>query len=311
MSSTRLQGINRMKKMVNSSGSTYDWTSCFRVLLLLPVLFILGCDQLFSPSENKDQSSLVAQVGKSRLTEQDLENMFGVNFYGEDSVRAIKTYIRRWVKEELIKKEAEKELNSDSEIQRMVEDYRKSLLIHKFEQEMAQAKLDSSISQRDIAQQYQKNKASFILAEPIFAIRWILITNANISVDELEDHWVNNEKSTEEKWGKLAELYANNYNLDPGIWWGKTELLSLLPVERHDFLDRTGEVIRKPIGEDDTLLVDIIEVKNQGELAPISFVEDDIKSYILHQRKEAFLRDYRENLYEKAVNNNTVKINLK
>lgn len=272
---------------------------------------MLGCDQFFAPNGTDDQSAVIAQVGKSKLTEQTLEAMFGDNFYGEDSVRAINTYIRRWVKEELIKREAEKKLKGDPKIQQMVEEYRKSLLIHQFEQEMAQKELDDSISQKDIAQQYKKNQASFILAEPIFAIRWIRITNANISADELEKHWTENKLTTDEKWGKLVELYANNYNLDPNIWWGKTELLSLLPIENDDFLESTGKVLRKSLGDDDTLLVDVIQIKNQGELAPVSFVEDDIKSYILHQRKEAFLRGFRENLYEKAVNNNTVKINLK
>ncbi len=289
----------------------HDRSTYIRVLLLLPAILILSCDQLFPPSEPADRSLVIAQVGKSRLTEQNLDNMFSENFYGEDSARAINTYIRRWVKEELIKIEAEKKLKTDAEIQRMVEDYRRSLLIHEFEQKIAREKLDSSITQKDIAQQYKKNKASFILAEPIFAIRWIIITNTNISADELEKHWKENKSFTEEKWGKLAELYANNYNLDPNIWWGKTELLSLLPIKENAFFDQTDKVIRKSLGEDQTLLLDVIQFKKQGELAPMSFVEDDIKSYILHQRKEAFLKNYRENLYEKAVNNNTVKINLK
>src|SRR6056297_58285 len=297
--------------MIYLSITKYDRSTYIKVLLLLPALIIMGCDQLFPPSGTKDQSLVIAQVGKSKLTEQNLDNMVGENFYGEDSARAINTYIRRWVKEELIKIEAEKNLKADAEIQRMVDEYRKSLLIHKFQQEIAREKLDSNITQRDIAQQYKKNKASFILAEPIFAIRWIIITNTNISADELEKHWEQNDSFTEEKWGKLAELYANNYNLDPNIWWGKTELLSLLPIKDNALLNKTDKVMRKSLGEEETLLLDVIQFKNQGELAPMSFVEDDIKSYILHQRKEAFLKDYRENLYEKAVNSNTVKINLK
>ena len=291
--------------------SKHDRPTFIKVLTLSFAILILGCDQLFPPSGPKDRSSVIAQVGKSKLTEQNLDNMFSKNFYGEDSARAINTYIRRWVKEELIKIEAEKTLKTDAEIHQMVEEYRKSLLIHKFEQEIAREKLDSNITQKDIAQQYKKNKASFILAEPIFAIRWIIVTNSNISADALEKHWEQNKSFTDEKWGKLAELYANNYNLDPNIWWGQTELLSLLPIKKSVLLNRTDNVMRISLGENETLLLDVIQFKNQGELAPMSFVEDDIKSYILHQRKEAFLKDYRENLYEKAVDNNTVKINLK
>lgn len=274
-------------------------------------LLMLSCDMFRSKSPAEDRGKIVAEVGKSQLSEKDLEEIFGNSFSSEDSIRATNNYIRRWVKEELIKTEAEKTLNSDRDIERMVEEYRKSLLIHKFEQELAREKLDSSISKEEIARQYQKNKASFILAEPIYTIRWIVITNANINPEELEQHWKEEKLKTDEKWVKLAELYANNYNLDPNIWWRESELLSLLPIETKAFLKLNKQVTQKPISEDAILLLDVIKIKEGGELAPIGFVQDDIRSYILHQRKEAFLKEYREKLYENAVNSNAVKINLK
>jgi hypothetical protein len=279
------------------------------IFLLCTVL--ISCDQMNSYSSKNNQSVTIAQVGKSRLSESDIESVFGSGFSREDSMRATNKYIRRWVQEELMKKEAEKTLQERSEIQRMVEEYRKSLIIHQFEQELAREKLDSTITKTEISEQYQKNKASFILSEPIYSIRWIIISNSNISAEELEHHWANNKVQTDEKWVKLAELYANNYNLDPQVWWRQSELLSLLPIEDKNLLGQKAKMIRKTLEDDDILLVDIIEAKEQGKLAPMAFVEEDIKSYILHQRKEAFLRDFREKLYEKAVNSNAVKINLK
>jgi len=296
-----------MKRFINKKTRLIFYKTGLGIMFLL----IVGCDMFTAKSSINDRSKIVAEVGKSDLKEKDLRDLFGNSYSSEDSIRATNNYIRRWVKEELIKIEAEKTMKDDRDIQRMVEDYRKSLLIHKFEQELAREKLDSNISEQEIALQYKKNKASFILAEPIYTIRWIVITNANISPEQLEEHWKENKYQTNEKWVKLAELYANNYNLDPSIWWRESELLSLLPVKNKEFLNRNQQVTKKSLSEDEILLVDVLKVQYQGDLAPIGFVKDDIKSYILHQRKEAFLREFREKLYENAVNSNAVKINLK
>lgn len=279
------------------------------VWLLIFSLSLFACNTF--QSKNDDLSPVVAQVGKAKLTEKNLEAFIGDNFSAEDSVRLINAYINRWVREELMVKEAEKSLINEADILRMVEEYRKSLLIHKFEEDLIRTKLDSNISEKTIAEQYQKNKASFILSEPIYRVRWIRITNTNIPPEELKTHWSDNKVKTEEKWIKLSELYANNYNLDPNIWWTKTELLRLLPGDNDQLLSDDKKVTLHSLNENGTLLFDLIEEKEQGELAPIPFVKDDIKSYILHQRKEAFLKKFREDLYKKAVNSNTVKINLK
>ncbi len=280
------------------------------LILFLSSLSLASCQKFSADSE--EEFSVVAQVGNSKLTEKTLRELFENDFSGEDSIRVVNAYINRWVKEELIKKEADKELEKDPDIRRAVEEYRKSLVIHKYEEDLVKETLDSTITKEQIARQYQKNKASFILTESIFKVRWIIITSSNISAKNLQGHWKEDKSRTDEKWIGLAELYANNYNLDPNIWWGKGELLSLLSskIEEKDLkVDEGVHLIS--LSDDDILLLDVIDSKERGKLAPISFVEDDIRSYILHQRKESFLKKYRQKLFEDGVNSNNVKIDLR
>jgi hypothetical protein len=297
-------------KAVKRFWASYCSMTNVMLILFLSFIFLPSCEKIVSDSEEK--FSVVAQVGNSKLTEKKLRELFENDFSGEDSIRVVNAYINRWVKEELIKKEADKELQNDPDIRRAVEEYRKSLLIHKYEEELVKEMLDSTITKEQIARQYQKNKASFILTQPIFKVRWIIITSSNISAKNLQAHWKEDKSRTDEKWIGLAELYANNYNLDPNIWWGKGELLSLLsPKIEEEDLKVSEDVHLISLSDDDLLLLDVIDSKERGKLAPISFVEDDIRSYILHQRKESFLKKYRQKLFEDGVNSNNVKIDLR
>jgi len=279
-------------------------------ILFFSVLLFPSCDKIFDKPGEEYQ--VVAQVGNSKLTKKTLRELFENDFSGQDSIRVVNAYINRWAKEELLKREADKELKKDPNIRRAVEEYRKSLLIHKYEEKLVKEMLDSTITREQIARQYQKNKASFILTETIFQVRWIVITSSNISPEDLQAHWQKNKSRTDEKWIGLAELYANNYNLDPNIWWGKGELLSLLPSEIDEkYLKVRDEVRLFPVSKNNILVLEVIDSRERGKLAPISFVKDDIRSYILHQRKENFLKQYRQELFEKGLNSNNVKIGIR
>lgn len=283
----------------------------FSACLLLCV-GVCSCDWVSDRKANRDNSQVVAEVNGAVLTQNGLEDIRLNHLSKEDSLRVLKRYINRWIKDELMNQRAKKKLRDDQTIQRMVEEYEKSLLIHKYEQELLKTELDSAISEEQIAQQYKENTSSFILDQPIYRARWIVITNANISVEEIKQHWEEDKEFTDEKWGNLAELYASNYNLNPNLWWEENELFSLLPTDVKDkvTLKSPGMILRENFEEDGVLLLDYIERKEGGEVAPLRFVEDKIKKYILHQRKESFLQQYRERLYKEAVNNNIVKIKI-
>jgi len=277
----------------------------------LLLCFCFGsCEWVNDRKGSRGNSPVVAEVNGAILTEAGLEDIRMNQLPQEDSIRILKRYINRWIKDELMNQRAKKKLGDDQAINRMVEEYEKSLLIHKYEQELLKSELDSTISNEQIAEQYRENTSSFILDQPIYRVRWIVITNANISVDEIKEHWEKEKEATDKKWGNLAELYASNYNLNPNLWWEEQELFSLLPIEINDKVEAPGNILQENLEEDGVLLLDFIERKEKGKVAPLIFVEDKIKKYILHQRKESFLRQYRERLYKEAVNNNILKINL-
>ncbi len=55
-------------------------------------------------------------------------------------------------------------------------------------------------------------------------------------------------------------------------------------------------------------LVRIIEFKNQGEPAPLSFVRDDIKSILLNKKKTEFINTFLNDLLESEIDKGNIKI---
>ena len=52
----------------------------------------------------------------------------------------------------------------------------------------------------------------------------------------------------------------------------------------------------------------VIESRDEGEISPLSYVEERLRQMMLHQRKQIIIEEYKQELYERALNNNVIKI---
>lgn len=80
----------------------------------------------------------------------------------EDSAEVAKNYIDNWIKRQLILQVAEKYLTAEQlDIERRVQDYKESLIIYSYENELIQQKLDTVVSQDEIEAYYQQYEENF------------------------------------------------------------------------------------------------------------------------------------------------------
>ena len=52
----------------------------------------------------------------------------------------------------------------------------------------------------------------------------------------------------------------------------------------------------------------VFEKKSRNQLAPLGYIEDQIKKVILHKRKMVLLDQRKEELYDRETSKNNVKI---
>ena len=142
---------------------------------ILLLVLLIGCND--QSKKSIDNSKLLAKVGDKELRISELEGMVPYNATSEDSSLIINALVERWAKEAVMLNEAEKNVPEDLNIDRLVEDYRASLLKNNYEGILIEQLLDSVVTKNDLNQFYESHKAQFVLDEPI--VRCYLLKTAS------------------------------------------------------------------------------------------------------------------------------------
>ncbi|MCD8072075.1 MAG: hypothetical protein LUE10_02665 [Alistipes sp.] len=136
----------------------------FYISMLITGLCTVSCNRTGSI----DQERVVAKVGDKKLYESELYSIFPSGVAPEDSASLAQSYVDMWIKKQLKVREAENLFRgSTQEIDRLVEEYRNSLLTHRLEQYYVDTRLDSLYDLSSIEQYYREHQGEFLLDRPI------------------------------------------------------------------------------------------------------------------------------------------------
>jgi hypothetical protein len=127
------------------------------------IKFLLGCLVIFAYSCSEDIQTnngdfILARVYNKSLYIKDLEGMFPPGTSAYDSSLITNAYTQRWVREAVLLYEAENNLPKDLNIDRLVRDYRSSLVRNNYEQVLLEQLMETEISTSELANFYDKNK---------------------------------------------------------------------------------------------------------------------------------------------------------
>lgn len=262
------------------------------------MFILLGCNQ------QDINESIVAKVGNSTLLIDDIPD-FSLK---SDSATLRSTFIDAWIKKQLLVEKALENLTeSQSKFDKQLEDYRSSLLIYAFENQIVKQKLDTTISKRELKLYYKENKENFKLREDYVKGRFVQIINTAPKVDSLRTWLHGNEEQLNLKLLQYCSQFATNCLLDTTAWvpFTKIKELSHLPPNKNLYLS---------IGKNDisdstqSLLAEVYGLKTKGEIAPLSILEEEIKTILLNKRKIQLINNVKEEIFEAATLNEDYEI---
>ena len=96
--------------------------------------------------------------------------------------------------------------------------------------------------------------------------------------------------------------------INPNVWVKGLDIIDMMPGTNIRIGDmRLGRLIELP-SDNTRIFFKVLEKVGAEENAPLSYIEDQIKRIILHERKIKLLKDFNDELYEKALSGNNVKI---
>ncbi len=264
-------------------------------LLLLTFLSVLSSCQLF---QNNEEENAVARVGDKYLYLEDIEGMAGAKT--EDSAQFTANYIDKWIKEQLLLQKALQNLpEEDVNFEKQLENYRRSLIIYAYENQLLRQKLDTNISADQIEVYYQNNKENFELREVIFQMRMVMVRNAAPNQDSVK-YWLFGRDSTAiYNLVDYCTSFAEKCALDTSEWVPLSTLSNYLPDRQLQYNDvRKGQ---NSLSDSlNTIYLDLFDMKLRGETAPVSYVSDQIKAIIKNQRRLKLLEDVRKQIFEEG-----------
>lgn len=292
----------RFGAFLHSSGMARILTTLF---FLMGSLGLWYCGDSDKPPKEGDK--LLAKVYNKSLYLSELEGIVPEGTVPNDSVLMVTAYVQRWVRDQLLMYEAERNIPKDLNIDKLVRDYRASLVRFNFEQQIIAEKLDSTVSEAEMKAFYETNKDQFQLESTILKFQ-LLKLPPNAPQNELNKLWYSRSASDEAKLRAYAKQWAALAMLDREKWYKLEEVAALLPKGTLSS-DNVGSRREGTLSDGDfRYYYRVLETVKGKETAPFDYVKESASKVILHKRKQQLLEKWKEDLYEKELRRENIQI---
>jgi hypothetical protein len=277
------------------------------ISVFLCVFLLTSCDYLLVQEKEDNTSEIVAIVDTDKLFKEDLKNVLPRNISKEDSLIIVKSFIQDWAVNKLLLKGAANNNTSASlrNINKLVQDYKESLLINNYKEELIKQQLDTVISNDEVEQYYLVNNENFKLNEVLVKSKYLYF---NYTINDQKEivKLFKSDKINDAEELERQQLSFKIYQLNDSIWTELDKVLLKLPFSKENLLKKS-----KFIQKQDSLglyLMAIKEILNRNDVAPLSYIKPTIKEMILHKRKIELIREIEKIIVKDATKNNNFKI---
>ncbi len=268
------------------------------IVLSLCLLMVCSCAHV-RKGRAKD---VVAECCGKILTIGEIDQLT-YGFTGEDSARMAEEYIRNWAIELLMYDNAHRATNR--QIEELVADYRRSLYMHEYEQLLVAQRMPQMIEDSLVLAFYETHKSQLSLREMILKGALVVIPNGAPNVADLKRNLQHLDDAESLEWiEKYVYQYGVGYELFVEDWKMQEEVLGCIPLEKQE-LEKLLRKNRQVEVQDsiNTYLLEVMDYHLAGSVMPLEYARKDIEKNILGARRVDFLKDARNELYDKSLKN--------
>ena len=267
----------------------------------LLLLFLVACT-----SRTEEQVNLL-QTENYSLSEADLVALSPEFENKEDSLKWVKTYLKSWKRDRSFLESAQKTLqSSELDFDKQIEDYKHSLIRHRYEEWIVSKYLDTVVTKEEIQSYYDQNKSSFLLLDYMVQPQFV-----SMDVDagkKLKREVKKLFKSKKEKdWKKLDKVCYDlnaDYELFDSTWYKWNDFSSSFDLK----IQRTSSWLRYNnfIEFEDSVnyhLIKIQDYKLKNEVSPLEFEKEKVRKIILLKRKLKLIKEKKDQIYNENLKN--------
>ena len=276
--------------------------------MVLKQLIFLASVLILTSCFNNEKGRVIASVNENDLLlSQVLKEMPNQI---EDSIFFVEKYMNDWIRKQLMIYHAEINLSSDIQnYEKQIEDYRASLLIYAYQQELINQNFDTSISYTQVESYYNQYKDAFKLSKNIFKGRFIVVEKSAPQLKNLNKWYKSDKESSILDLTDYCQQFAKEYYLEDDKWQYFSVFNNKLPeyIQEEDyFLENTKGVVF----EDENLryYVFVKDFKINGSVSPLELEQDKIRNVLLNKNKIEYLMQLEDELYQNGLALKKIKI---
>lgn len=273
-------------------------------VILVIAAAMTGCGQ---EHNHKGKTPLV-EVSGEFLYKEDLQAALPLNISKDDSVLFAEHYIRNWIEDALLFDKAEGNIPDNDKISKLVENYRRALIMHTYQEELVNQKLANDISEEEINAYYEKNKELFRLDNPLVRGLFIKVPLSSPDLGNVRVWYRKNNQDIIEKLEKYSLRNAVSYDYFYDRWTSVPDVAAKIPLKVLDtdanYLDKNRNVEVK-----DTAFCYFLHIEDflgKDKQKPLDFARDEIKEILINLKRVEFINKVKEDLYQRASDRNKI-----
>lgn len=274
-------------------------------LLGLMMLLVGACGK--PQYDHKGRTPLVELDGNF-LYQEDLAAVQPVGQSKDDSLLFAEHYIRNWAEDILLYEKAQNNIPDNAEIEQLVKNYRKALIMHVYQQSLIQEKLAEEITEADLQTYYDTNKDVFKAEAPLMKGLFIKVPLTSPGIGRVRQWYKDERQSAVEHLEKYSLQNAVKYEYFYDKWIPATEILSLMPL-REEKVDAYFAKNRHVELKDTAYwyFLNVSDYIPTGGQEPYEAARSAVSEMVVNRKQVEFLNQVKGDLYNEAVEDGKLK----
>lgn len=275
--------------------------TCVKIAVVLSVLVAsVAC----TPRRGyRADDEAVARVGSAYLYRSELAAMMPNGVVAADSVSCSNAIISKWIVSQLKQLEAEKLFaESNREIDRLVEEYRRSLLVNRLDRHYIESEPCGEISEKRIADYYNTHKADFLVKQPMVKGEIVAMKESYRRRTQMAERFKSSTGESRKDFVEMCRKDKLPY-LQFEEWTPFSDYCSNLPLLRnanHD--DMLASRSTQQIHHDRMYYYyRITEVLKVGDAMPLEMAKESIRQILTNAHNAEVVARHEEEIKAKAL----------
>lgn len=257
----------------------------------------------------EDEGIGLVSVGDSVLHVRDVEINIPSGLSKADSLEMFNSFVERWVMTMMLKDIAAKNYIDMVEINRIVDDYKNSLIIEHY----LQRKNDNTIeiSKSKIDDYYEKNKESLKLESPIVKGFFLKVSEKEERLSDLRRWFLSGSEKSVDNIEKYGLRHASQYEYFKDRWIEWSSIAEQIPYRFFDadaFLNSTSNFETSYGGS--VYLLRITEYISTGSDMPREYAESVIKRNLEREDRSLSRKNLLKSIYKEGIKEGILKPGL-